>query len=452
MSVPPEKPPTKPGTDLVVAAKRQPIKLTRFGGNTDRAPTKGVRKVLYQGGFNLGATTQEIIATERRGAEKARLELRATPGTLCLGCFSHKGGVGKTTLSTAIEQLAFEINPVAERAIIIDINTSMTNLDALNGLDKRDFLTGKFWTMETLYDFLVAHPDIKNLAFYEINSKLAYRSEPQLPIIPLKLKAGRRGKERSKLTAEQLEVVLYALKKFFTLIIFDFGTDEDIDLPQEAFANLHMLAILTHTGYATTQMVGQTLEMLYLNYPELFLNTTVVFNMSSAPSPKAKRAIALEKAGKTSKLERVLKKLEAARETGAKAIPEEGDEDDGREIQTPGQALQVINEIIEIDKLIDPLGLEEIVQVGFDPHLKRERKVRLNEVSATVRAQLWTVFHRMLKTRAEFERQFLEMIGDGQTLYRDQMKVTFIDQGDGTKEVVRQIGSKRIPPAEVVGH
>jgi hypothetical protein len=41
-----------------------------------------------------------------------------------------------------------------------------------------------------------------------------------------------------------------------------------------------MLAVLTHTGLATTQMVGNTLEMLWFDFKELIENTVVIFNMT----------------------------------------------------------------------------------------------------------------------------------------------------------------------------
>jgi MinD-like ATPase involved in chromosome partitioning or flagellar assembly len=286
------------------------------------------------------------------------------------------------------------MNPGQEHPILIDINTSMTTLDVINGLDKKDFLTGKYWTMETLYAFIMEQGgDIED--FNDLHAKLAYREDPQLPVIPLQLKPAERGlgkSKRSKFTAEQYLTVLRVLKKFFTVIVHDFGTDDDQELTREAFNQLHMLAVLTHTGLATTQMVGNTLEMLWFDFKELIENTLVIFNMTSQPSREALRAIALEKAGKESKSQRLLARLTPQKD---------------KEIQTPGQALAVINEIIEIEQVINPLQLKEVVLVGFDPHLKRESRDHLDQVSETVRAHLWTALHRMLGSRVKFERELL---------------------------------------------
>jgi hypothetical protein len=251
--------------------------------------------------------------------------------------------------------------------------------------------------METLHAFIMEQGgDIED--FNDLHAKLAYREDPQLPVIPLQLKPAERGvgkDKRSKFTAEQYLTVLRVLKKFFTVIVHDFGTDDDQELTREAFNQLHMLAVLTHTGLATTQMVGNTLEMLWFDFKELIENSVVIFNMTSKPSREALRAIALEKAGKESKSKKILARLTPQKD---------------REIQTPGQALAVINEIIEIEKVLDPLELKDVALVGFDRHLKRESRDQLDQVSETVRAHLWTALHRMLGARVKFERELLDRL------------------------------------------
>jgi MinD-like ATPase involved in chromosome partitioning or flagellar assembly len=389
------------GTQVIISARRkEPRPVVYFGGNTDRAPTRGFRRKLYEldlpviHGLNLGPTDAEIIEIERQGCIEDREELRRVFGAICLGTFSNRGGDGKTTLATMATQAFLNMNPGQEHPILIDINTSMTTLDVINGLEKKDFLTGKYWTMETLYAFIMEQGgDIED--FNDLHAKLAYRKDPQLPVIPLQLKPAERGlgkDKRSKFTAEQYLTVLRVLKKFFTVIIHDFGTDDDQELTREAFNQLHMLAVLTHTGLATTQMVGNTLEMLWFDFKELIENTVVIFNMTSKPSREALRAIALEKAGKGSKSQRLLARLTPQKDM---------------EIQTPGQALAVINEIIEIERVLNPLDLRDVALVGFDPHLKRESRDQLNQVSETVRAHLWTALHRMLGARVMFERELL---------------------------------------------
>jgi MinD-like ATPase involved in chromosome partitioning or flagellar assembly len=388
-------------TDSETSEKRKPIALTRFGGNTDRDPTWGFRKRLFEHGINIGPSIDEIIALERQDCIECRAELKSTDGVLCVGDFSHKGGIGKSTHATADEQMFFDINPVADRTILLSVNTSMTTLDVINGLDKKDFITGKYWTMESLYEFIMANGgDITE--FGALNKKLAYRSDPQLPIIPLQPRAKEFGSRESKFSGEQYLVVLRVLKKFFDVIVHDFGTDDDSELTQTAFSQLHALAVLTHSGVATTQMVGYTLEMLRLNYPELLLNTTIVFNQWSKPSPQVTKAIAKEKAGK---------KPKQPKQTASSKVNSEGDEG-GREIQTPGQALEVINEALEVEDPVDPLVVEaeEIVLVGFDEHLKKEDKDRFSNVSQAVQAQFWTKLHRMLRTRVKYEREYLARI------------------------------------------
>jgi hypothetical protein len=163
------------GHELIVARRREPAKLTLFGGHTDREPTQGFRKTLYDKGLNIGPTNAEIIKLERQGCMECRQALRRASGALCVGFFSNRGGDGKSTMATLFEQLFYDINPVADRTVLIDINTSMTTLDVINGLNKEDFLTDKYWTMETLYKFLVKHPNLNELEFDEIGRKLAYR-------------------------------------------------------------------------------------------------------------------------------------------------------------------------------------------------------------------------------------------------------------------------------------
>jgi MinD-like ATPase involved in chromosome partitioning or flagellar assembly len=420
-----DSPPVETGKELVVSSRPRsgpPRQLTYFGGNTDRVPAKGYRGWLYEHGLNLGPTVNEIIAVERQGCEDDREILRPVPGALCIGYFSHRGGDGKSTHSTMGEQLIHHLNPVRDRAVLIDINTSMTTLAVLNGLEKRDFLTGKYWTMETLYEFLATHPDLANIEFDDINAKLAYRTDPQLPVIPLQLKPGKREKDKAKFSGAQYLLVLSVLKKFFNVILHDFGTEDESELTQTAFSQLHMLAVLTHTGLATTEMVAHTLEMLYLNHPELFLNTTVIFNVAGRPSAQALRAIAKEKAGP---------------KTGSPTNPSstggsKSKKSKTKDIQTPGDALRVINGIIEMENQIQPLDPDEITLVGFDSHLEREHNLRFSMVSPAVQAQLWTALHRMLHTRVKFEREYLSQLPEGAVIRRDrdQMKVEFVEEID----------------------
>jgi MinD-like ATPase involved in chromosome partitioning or flagellar assembly len=393
-----------------------PWPITVFGGNTDRAPTRGWRKTLYETnipfvhGVNVGPTNREIIEVERARCINFRERLRKVPGAVCVGFFSQRGGDGKTTLSTGTEIMSYEMNPVSEKAILIDVNTSMTTLDVVNGINKEYFLTGHYWTMETLYAFIMEQSgDIDD--FNLINAKLAYRSDPQLPVIPLQLKPSARGtgnSKKSKFTGEQYLVVLRVLKKFFTLIIHDFGTEDDSELTRTAFSQLHMRAILAHTGLATTQMVGYSLEMLYLDFKELLGNTVIIFNLSSQPSEEALRAIRLEKAGKKPKFGwlRSLWRLLKGKPKATKVA-------DGKdkEIRTPGEALAVINERLAMGKLIRH-GLDpyEIVMIGFDDHLKPENKIYFSEVSDAVKANFWTAWARMLEFRVEFEQGVIEQL------------------------------------------
>jgi hypothetical protein len=386
---------------------RHPIPFIYVGGNTDREPTDGWRRSLYDlhplgfPGINVGPTSEQIVQADRQACIEHREQLRVVPGAVCTGNFSNRGGDGKSMESTMQLQQFWNMNPGTERAILIDINTSMTTLDVINGLDKKDFLTGRYWTMETLYGFIVQQGgDIED--FNDLNAKLAYRNNPQLPIIPLQLKPATRGtgkSKKSKFTGEQYLTVLRVLKKFFTLIIHDFGTDDDSELTRTAFSQLHMLAVLTHTGIATTQMVGYTLEMLFLDFKELLENSTVIFNLSLQPSRQALRAIALEKAGRKSRLQQIAERLSPR-------------ERERLEIQTPGQALVAINDIIEVEELLDPLELHEIVLVGHDSHLKRESRHHLDQVSKPVQAQLWSATRRMLEARVEFEARLLAQLPD----------------------------------------
>jgi MinD-like ATPase involved in chromosome partitioning or flagellar assembly len=413
------------GQELVATPRKEPFKLTGFGGHTDRVPTDGFRAKLYERGLNIGPTDAEVIRLERGGCKKCRQALRRTRGALNVGSFSNRGGDGKSTLATLFDQMFYDINPVTDRTVLIDINTSMTTLDVINGLSKEDFLTDKYWTMETLFKFIDGFDDIRDIKFDDIAAKLAYREDPQLPIIPLLLKPSRLGLEESKkLTGEQYLRVLRVLEMFFNVIIHDFGTDSDVELSRMAFSQLHMLAVLTHTGQATTQMVGRTLEMLHLNYYSLLKNTAVIFNLSTRPSRQALRAITLEKAGKTPNYQRLMERL--------------GPEDKKkRAIQTPQQARAVINNIIDIDKLIDPLEPNDIIMVPFDDHLSDESRIQLDQVSEAVRARLWIALHHMLHTRVEFERNFWKLVPEDTVIRRDQMVVRIPD--DPKKEDIYEL-------------
>jgi hypothetical protein len=171
-------------------------------------------------------------------------------------------------------------------------------------------------------------------------------------------------------------------------------------------------------------MVGSTLGMLHLNYTELLLNTVVIFNMTSPPSDQASRAIAKEKAGKSPKrwnLDRSNKL---------------------QEVQTPGQALDVINGITAIEGLVAPLAQDEIVLVGFDGHLKRESELRFSDVSPAVQAQLWTAMHRMLRTRAEYEAQFLKLVPEGSTVRREELHIRLGDHNEILYRIAVSSGSR----------
>jgi MinD-like ATPase involved in chromosome partitioning or flagellar assembly len=434
-----EDTPSEPGKELVVSTRRgDPRPVIYFGGNTDRAPTRGTRKALYElnlpliHSLNLGPTVKEIIELERLGCIANREELRRVSGALCIGFFSGKGGPGKSTLATLIHLLLYYMNPVRDRVILIDVNTSQTTLHALNGLKKEDFLTGKFWTMETLYDFLVQHHDLDKLEFDEINAKLAYRENPQLPVIPLMLTASAFEEDESKFTGEQYLLVLEILKRFFTIIVHDFGIEPKVKLTRVALAQQHMLGLLTHSGRATTEMVGDALEMLHLNLYGLLVNTVVALNMKQRPTRDTLRAIALEKAGKNPKYQNLLGKLS----------PQERS---NKEIQTPGQALEVINGIIGLRKLLDPLTLDDISLLNFDDHLSVESCLYLDHVSETVQAQLWTILNRMLSMRVEFERNFLEELPDSTSLRREQMVVTLDEDGEEVYTIVSLPADRRAP-------
>jgi MinD-like ATPase involved in chromosome partitioning or flagellar assembly len=362
--------------------------------------------------INVGPTAAQIIRLELEACKEDREILRRTVGAINIGVFSGKGGPGKSTIATLILQLLHVMNPVRDDVILIDINTSQTNLDELNGLAKEDFLTGKYWTMETLYEFLAQHPNLDKLEFDEINYKLAYRKDPQLPVIPLLLAPKKFGAQQKKLSRDQYLLIMKVLKKFFTVIVHDFGTDTDLEITQVALSQLHMLALVTHSGRGTTKMVANHLEMLHKNLYGLLLNTVVVFNQSKRPSREAVRAIQLERAGKTSKARSLLERVSS--KSGKKL----------KEIQTPGQAQRVINQIVDLEQLIDPIELEEIVLVGFDEHLEPESQLFLSKVSPEVQAHLWTALHRMLRARVEFENRFWEMIPEGTIIRREQMKVS----------------------------
>lgn len=402
------------------ARRKRPRPVTVFGGQTDRRPDRGLRGWLYQHGINVGPSIEEIIEVERQGCIECREQLRQVRGALCIGFYSNKGGDGKSVLSTMYSQLFHYINPVEDRVVTIDVNTSMTTLDELNGLDKEDFLRGKYWTMESLYNFIVANGgDIEE--FDDLNAKLAYRRDPQVPIIPLQLEptkfdadAAEHVYRENSFTGEQYLVVLRVLKKFFTVIVHDFGTETGSSLTRTAFTQLHMLGILTHSGTATTKMVGKTLEMLHKNYTELLLNSVVIFNLTSPPSDKAVRAMAKEKAGKKPNYRRLVNR-------GSNGP---------KEVQTPGQALEVINSITGILGVVAPLTLEEIVLVGFDPHLKSESELRFSDVSPAVQAQLWTTMHSMLQTRAAHEAEFLKDAPEGTIIRREQMHVQLNERSE----------------------
>jgi MinD-like ATPase involved in chromosome partitioning or flagellar assembly len=399
--------PTESSTELVVQTRREPRKFTRFGGNTDRKPETGVRGKLYEMGVNVGPSVAEIISVTRDSCIGLRETLRGVAGALCLGCFSGKGGPGKSTLSTLLSLLLHDINPVRDDVILIDMNTSQTTLHELNGLAMEDFLSGKYWTLQTLWAYLDQHPCLDKLEFDEINRKLAYRSNPQLPIIPNIVEASDFAEDEVKFTGEKYLLVLMILKRFFTIIVHDFGTETKVELTRVALKQQHMLCLLTHSGKATTKMVAHNLEMLHLNLVGLLMNTVVVFSVSQQPSRAASRAIELERAGKVNKSERILGKLPG----GKKAT----------EIRTPGEALEVINGIVERRKLIYPLTQEDIVLIGFDPHLKMESTIFLEEVTPAVKAQLWTVLQRLLEARVEYESLFLQALPEGATIWREQM-------------------------------
>jgi MinD-like ATPase involved in chromosome partitioning or flagellar assembly len=414
-----------PGMELVVADKRRPVNLTLFGGHIDRTPVPGSRRWwLYEKGINVGPTNAEIIQVERQACAELREVLRRIPGALCIGFFSVKGGAGKSTLSTLILQLLHILNPVRDKAILIDVNTSQTTLDELNGLKKEDFLSGKFWTMETLWAFLDQHPNLDKLTFDEINAKLAYRKNPQLPMIPLVVEASEFEEDESKFAGAQYLQVLEILKRFFTVIVTDFGTETKVKLTQEALAQQPMLGVLTHSGRATTKTVGNTLEMLHLNMVGLLLNTVVIFNVSQQPSRTAAQAVELEKSGKTRRARKILRR-------------EPSKDSKDQEIQTPGQAIRVINSIIEMRRLISALEPEDIVMVGFDPHLSGESELRLSKVSVGVQAQLWMVLHRLLQARVEYEKNFLGLSPGRTNLRREQM-IAELDSNepDRTKQTV----------------
>jgi hypothetical protein len=221
----------EPGTELVVSQRRESIKITLFGGHTHRVPTQGFRKeLLEKGRINVGPSIAEISKVEMEWCKKLREILRRVAGPLCIGFFSGKGGDGKSTLATLILQLFFFMNPVRDKVILIDMNTSMTTLDELNGLKKEDFLSGKYWTMESLWEFLSKHPNPDKLQFDEINRKLAYRKNPQLPIIPNIVAASEFAVDESKFNGAKYLLVLEILKRFFNVIVHDFGTDTKVEL------------------------------------------------------------------------------------------------------------------------------------------------------------------------------------------------------------------------------
>jgi MinD-like ATPase involved in chromosome partitioning or flagellar assembly len=404
------------------AAIVHPWPITLFGGNTDRVPRQGWRSTLYNTaiwkypGINIGPTDREIIEIEQARCRDYRARLWKTPGAVCVGVFSPRGGDGKTTLSGLFEQAGHDLNPVAEDAIVIDVNTSATTLDVVNGFNKEDFLTGTYWTMETLYAFIMEQGgDIDDVNL--IKAKLAYREGyPQLPVIPLQLEPADFDESedtKSQFPGAHYRVVLRVLKKFFSLIIHDFGTSTKDELTRAAFRELHILAILTHTGLATTKMVANTLETLSKNLPELLDNTVVIFNLSDRPSKEALRAIRVEKAGDRLLWPRLRKFFRRLHDPTKRKPKKQKADADAVVIQTPGQALKVINDLLALKKIItQELAPHEIAMVGYDTHLRPENKIYFSEVSDTVKGHLWTAWARMLEFRVEFEQGLIEQLPD----------------------------------------
>jgi MinD-like ATPase involved in chromosome partitioning or flagellar assembly len=406
------------GQELVATPRKEPFKLTVFGGHTDRAPTDGFRGKLYERGLNIGPTDEEVIALEKQSCEECREVLRGTSGPLHLGFFSGKGGPGKSTMATLTIQMLHDINPQRDNVILIDVNTSQTTLHALNGLARKDFLQGKYWTMETLYEFIAKFKDIRDIRFDQINTKLAYRVRPQLPVIPLVVKASKIEEHKIKFTDSQYMKVLEVLERFYTIIVHDFGIETQVPLTEVALSQQHMLGMLTHSGKATTEMVATNLEILHLSMVGVLHNTVVVFNQKYQPSHEAQRAIALEKAGKSnrSKYQRLISGLSRQSQSG-------------KELQTPGQAVEVINDIIDEAKLIGPLSLSDISLVGWDSHLAVEDCLFLSDISPAVQAQLWSLLHRMLRARVQFEAHFLALLESDESISRDQMVAELSPKG-----------------------
>jgi hypothetical protein len=237
------------------------------------------------------------------------------------------------------------------------------------------------------------------------------------------------------------------LKRFFTFIIHDFGTGTRDELTRVALRQMHMLGVLTHTGIATTEMVGKTMEMLHRRYPSLWLNTTVIFNLSSQPSKETLKAIAREKAD----LSRAGGEPGWLRRTITRILRKDLQSEDAdiQEIQTPGQALRVINKFIGRRKLVGPLLLPEIVLVGYDEHLHQESRLDFDKVSPTVQGQFYTVFHRILSTRWNYEKDFKEHHKDVKNIKnirREQMRVRIVGTGTYDKELVYEIAPLSAPP------
>lgn len=370
----------EPGKALVVSTESPPkpnvrvVKWTQ--GDKNRVPKEGWRAKAYTKGWQFGATYEEIIREEQKRATQFREALREFRGTLMVGVFSDKGGDGKSTISNQLWQRLYKLNPGKEHIILIDVNTSKTTQHRLNGLRREDFLPsdkhpqGRFWTMFTLHDFIVekrAHGE--EIEYEDIFGKLAFRDDPQIPFIPMRLhpqreKGANKGRLEREFTDAMYDTVISELKRFCTMIIHDFGTEKSKPLTQRALQCQHMLVAVTHAGEATVEMVGETVDYISWAYPDLLHNTIVVHNQLD-PS------------------------------------------DDGL---TREEAVNTVNHVLTLLGWEESrLALDEMLPIGYDAHLKREAVQYWDQVDMRVQAQLWTLVAKLLELRVEFEKDYVEM-------------------------------------------
>lgn len=226
-------------------------KQTKIVAISNKTTTENIIKVLRAGAKEF--ITKPITKTEFKNiiSEIIKVTKSNNDSNSCkiISTFSNKGGIGKTSIAV---NLAVEIAEITkEKTALIDLNLQLGDVST-------------FLDLTPSFDFCYVVNNLSNLNETNITNTMTRYKNTTLYVIadPINI-------ERSKeVTAEQIKSLILELKKTFSYIIIDIGTN--IDAKTITTLDLSDLILLTAiVNLPSIRNIQRCMNLFKkLNYPQ----------------------------------------------------------------------------------------------------------------------------------------------------------------------------------------